>query len=168
MYSIFGIILTKQKTSNFDFRQSDSRDDSGSFLSTYTENEIVKKNPFSSTDQTGVGQLVKIACEGAIRPPQHKEEARFHHLRYGEHGGDPDFDKFCQKVGLTYVSCSPYRPAQPGSPALPPPMPGSRKSAPLPRRSNSSDVGASLLAIPFPSPAPFPARGFLRVKIALV
>ena len=81
-----------------------SRDDSGSFLGAYTENEIVKKNPFASIDQTGVGQLVKIACEkgNATRPGIKLGIC-------GEHGGDPDSVKFCHKVGLTYVSCSPYR-----------------------------------------------------------
>jgi pyruvate,orthophosphate dikinase len=81
-----------------------SRDDSGSFLGAYTENEIVKKNPFASIDQTGVGQLVKIACEkGNQTRPGIKLGI------CGEHGGDPDSVKFCHKVGLTYVSCSPYR-----------------------------------------------------------
>ena len=81
-----------------------SRDDSGSFLGAYTENEIVKKNPFASIDQTGVGQLVKIACEkGNTTRPGIKLGI------CGEHGGDPDSVKFCHKVGLTYVSCSPYR-----------------------------------------------------------
>jgi pyruvate,orthophosphate dikinase len=81
-----------------------SRDDSGSFLGTYVENEIVKKNPFASIDQSGVGQLVKIACEkGNQTRPGIKLGI------CGEHGGDPDSVKFCHKVGLTYVSCSPYR-----------------------------------------------------------
>ncbi len=81
-----------------------SRDDSGSFLGAYTENEIVKKNPFASIDQTGVGQLVKIAAEkGNQARPGIKLGI------CGEHGGDPDSVKFCHKVGLTYVSCSPYR-----------------------------------------------------------
>ena len=81
-----------------------SRDDSGSFLGAYTENEIVKKNPFASIDQTGVGQLVKIACE---RGNQTRPGIKLGIC--GEHGGDPDSVKFCHKVGLTYVSCSPYR-----------------------------------------------------------
>ncbi len=81
-----------------------SRDDSGSFLGAYTENEIVKKNPFASIDQTGVGQLVKIACEKG-----NKTRPGIKLGICGEHGGDPDSVKFCHKVGLTYVSCSPYR-----------------------------------------------------------
>ncbi len=81
-----------------------SRDDSGSFLPPYTEAEIVKKNPFASIDQTGVGQLMKIAVEkgNASRPGIKLGIC-------GEHGGDPDSVKFCHKVGLTYVSCSPFR-----------------------------------------------------------
>ncbi|MFH1497336.1 MAG: pyruvate, phosphate dikinase [Verrucomicrobiota bacterium] len=81
-----------------------SRDDSGSFLGAYAENEILKKNPFASIDQTGVGQLVKIAAEKgrATRPGMKLGIC-------GEHGGDPDSVKFCHQVGLTYVSCSPYR-----------------------------------------------------------
>jgi pyruvate,orthophosphate dikinase len=81
-----------------------SRDDSGSFLPPYTEAEIVKKNPFASIDQTGVGQLVKIAAEkgNASRPGIKLGIC-------GEHGGDPDSVRFCHKVGLTYVSCSPFR-----------------------------------------------------------
>jgi pyruvate,orthophosphate dikinase len=81
-----------------------SRDDSGSFLPPYTELEIVKKNPFASIDQTGVGQLMKIAVEkGSKTRPGIKLGI------CGEHGGDPDSVKFCHRLGLTYVSCSPYR-----------------------------------------------------------
>ncbi len=81
-----------------------SRDDSGSFLPPYTELEIVKKNPFASIDQTGVGQLIKIAVE--------KGNSTRKGIKLGicgEHGGDPDSVKFCHRVGLTYVSCSPFR-----------------------------------------------------------
>jgi pyruvate,orthophosphate dikinase len=81
-----------------------SRDDSGSFLGAYTENEIMKKNPFASIDQTGVGQLIQIAVEkGSKTRPGIKLGI------CGEHGGDPDSVKFCHRTGLTYVSCSPYR-----------------------------------------------------------
>jgi len=81
-----------------------SRDDSGSFIPAYTELEIVKKNPFATIDQTGVGQLMKIAVEkGRSTRPDIKLGI------CGEHGGDPDSVKFCHKVGLTYVSCSPFR-----------------------------------------------------------
>ncbi len=81
-----------------------SRDDSGSFLGAYQETEIMKKNPFASIDQSGVGQLMKIAIEkGRSSRPDIKLGI------CGEHGGDPDSVKFCHKIGLNYVSCSPYR-----------------------------------------------------------
>jgi pyruvate,orthophosphate dikinase len=81
-----------------------SRDDMGNFLNAYTENEIFKKNPFASLDQTGVGQLVKIAVEkGRGTRPGIKLGI------CGEHGGDPDSVKFFHRVGLNYVSCSPRR-----------------------------------------------------------
>jgi len=81
-----------------------SRDDSGSFLPPYAEAEIVKKNPFASIDQTGVGQLMQIAIQkGRSKRPDLKLGI------CGEHGGDPDSVKFCHKLGLTYVSCSPFR-----------------------------------------------------------
>ena len=81
-----------------------SRDDSGSFLPPYAEAEIVKKNPFASIDQTGVGQLMQIAItKGRQTRPDIKLGI------CGEHGGDPDSVKFCHKIGLSYVSCSPYR-----------------------------------------------------------
>ena len=81
-----------------------SRDDSGSFLPAYAELEIVKKNPFASVDQNGVGKLMQIAIEGA-----HKTRRDIKLGICGEHGGDPDSVKFCHKIGLTYVSCSPFR-----------------------------------------------------------
>ncbi len=81
-----------------------SRDDSGSFLTPYQEAEVFKKNPFASIDQTGVGQLMQIAIEkGRQTRPNIKLGI------CGEHGGDPDSVKFCHTLGLTYVSCSPYR-----------------------------------------------------------
>jgi pyruvate,orthophosphate dikinase len=81
-----------------------SRDDSGSFLGPYQEMEILKKNPFASIDQTGVGQLMKIAVEkGQATRPDIKLGI------CGEHGGDPDSVKFCHRIGLNYVSCSPFR-----------------------------------------------------------
>jgi pyruvate,orthophosphate dikinase len=81
-----------------------SRDDSGSFLGAYQDAEIFKKNPFASIDQTGVGLLMQIAIEkGRKTRPDIKLGI------CGEHGGDPDSVKFCHKLGLTYVSCSPYR-----------------------------------------------------------
>jgi pyruvate,orthophosphate dikinase len=81
-----------------------SRDDSGSFLPPYAELEIVKKNPFASIDQAGVGQLMQIAVEkGRKTRPDIKLGI------CGEHGGDPESVKFCHRIGLSYVSCSPFR-----------------------------------------------------------
>jgi pyruvate,orthophosphate dikinase len=81
-----------------------SRDDSGSFLAAYQEAEIFKKNPFASIDQAGVGQLMEIAIvKGRKTRPDIKLGI------CGEHGGDPDSVKFCHKLGLSYVSCSPFR-----------------------------------------------------------
>jgi pyruvate,orthophosphate dikinase len=81
-----------------------SRDDMGNFLMPYVENEIFKKNPFASLDQTGVGQLMQIAVDkGRKSRPNIKLGI------CGEHGGDPDSVKFCHRLGLNYVSCSPFR-----------------------------------------------------------
>ncbi len=81
-----------------------SRDDSGSFLPHYAELEIVKKNPFATIDEVGVGQLVDIAVtKGRATRPDIKLGI------CGEHGGDPDSIHFFEKVGLDYVSASPYR-----------------------------------------------------------
>jgi pyruvate,orthophosphate dikinase len=81
-----------------------SRDDSGAFLGPYQEQEILKKNPFATIDQVGVGQLMKIAVEkGRATRPDIKLGI------CGEHGGDPESVKFCHRLGLTYVSCSPFR-----------------------------------------------------------
>src|SRR5579863_3210448 len=81
-----------------------SRDDSGSFLGAYQELEIVKKNPFATIDQAGVGQLMEVAvAKGQKTRPGIKLGI------CGEHGGDPDSVVFCHRIGLTYVSCSPFR-----------------------------------------------------------
>jgi pyruvate,orthophosphate dikinase len=81
-----------------------SRDDMGNFLMPYTEAEIFKKNPFATLDTTGVGQLMEIAvAKGRKTRPDIKLGI------CGEHGGDPDSVKFCHKLGLNYVSCSPFR-----------------------------------------------------------
>jgi pyruvate,orthophosphate dikinase len=81
-----------------------SRDDSGSFLPYYQRIGIVKANPFASLDTTGVGQLMRIAVQkgNATRPGIKLGIC-------GEHGGEPNSVKFCHKIGLDYVSCSPYR-----------------------------------------------------------
>ncbi len=81
-----------------------SRDDSGSFLGPYEELEIVKKNPFATIDQSGVGQLITMAVEKG-----NKTRPGIKLGICGEHGGDPDSVKFCHRAGLSYVSCSPYR-----------------------------------------------------------
>ena len=81
-----------------------SRDDSGSFLPQYQELEIIKKNVFASIDQNGVGKLMKMAVElgRKTRPGMSCGIC-------GEHGGDPSSVEFCHEIGLTYVSCSPFR-----------------------------------------------------------
>jgi pyruvate,orthophosphate dikinase len=81
-----------------------SRDDSGSFLPHYSELEIVKKNPFATIDQSGVGQLVEVAV---TRGRQTRRDLKLGIC--GEHGGDPASIHFFDKVGLDYVSCSPFR-----------------------------------------------------------
>ena len=81
-----------------------SRDDSGRFLDYYIEKGIYEKDPFVSLDQEGVGELIKIAVErGRATRPSVKLGI------CGEHGGDPASIYFCERVGLDYVSCSPYR-----------------------------------------------------------
>jgi pyruvate,orthophosphate dikinase len=81
-----------------------SRDDSGSFLPRYQELEIVKQNPFATIDQSGVGALMKMAVElGRKTRPDIKLGI------CGEHGGEPTSVKFCDRIGLAYVSCSPFR-----------------------------------------------------------
>ena len=81
-----------------------SRDDSGSFLPNYQEEEIVINNPFAVVDQTGVGQLMEIAAT--------KGRSTRKNIKLGicgEHGGEPSSVKFCHRLGLNYVSCSPFR-----------------------------------------------------------
>ncbi len=81
-----------------------SRDDAGKFLEDYYTKEIYETDPFAKLDQTGVGQLVQMAVEkGRITRPDIKLGI------CGEHGGDPSSIEFCHKVGLNYVSCSPFR-----------------------------------------------------------
>ena len=81
-----------------------SRDDAGKFLNSYYENKIYEQDPFAKLDQVGVGQLVQMAAEkGKATRPNIKLGI------CGEHGGDPASVEFCHKVGLTYVSCSPFR-----------------------------------------------------------
>ncbi len=81
-----------------------SRDDSGSFLPHYAESEILPTNPFAAIDQTGVGELMRLAVEkGRQTRPDIKLGI------CGEHGGEPQSVKFCHRLGLAYVSCSPFR-----------------------------------------------------------
>ena len=81
-----------------------SRDDIGSFLPDYLDKKILNTDPFQQLDQSGVGQLVKLGVQrGRETRPNLKCGI------CGEHGGDPDSVKFCAKIGLDYVSCSPYR-----------------------------------------------------------
>jgi len=81
-----------------------SRDDSGKFLPFYIQNRILKDDPFQVLDQEGVGQLVKLGTE---RGRQTREDLKVGIC--GEHGGEPSSVHFCHRVGLNYVSCSPYR-----------------------------------------------------------
>ncbi|MCR4960392.1 MAG: pyruvate, phosphate dikinase [Lachnospiraceae bacterium] len=81
-----------------------SRDDTGKFIDSYYKSKIYESDPFAKLDQNGVGQLVKMAAEkGRKTRPDLKLGI------CGEHGGDPSSVEFCHKVGLTYVSCSPFR-----------------------------------------------------------
>jgi pyruvate, orthophosphate dikinase len=81
-----------------------SRDDSGKFLPFYIENRILKDDPFQVLDQAGVGQLVRLGTE---RGRQTRPDLKVGIC--GEHGGEPESVKFCHRIGLSYVSCSPYR-----------------------------------------------------------
>ncbi len=82
-----------------------SRDDAeGKFLHKYVENKILPANPFQTLDQEGVGQLMKIALDKALTVRPHLKRGIC-----GEHGGDPASVKFCHRIGLNYVSCSPFR-----------------------------------------------------------
>ncbi len=81
-----------------------SRDDAANFLEAYEKKKIIEVDPFVTLDQAGVGELVKIASErGRVTRPDIKLGI------CGEHGGDPASIRFCNSIGLDYVSCSPYR-----------------------------------------------------------
>ena len=81
-----------------------SRDDAGKFLGAYYDKKIYESDPFQRLDQIGVGKLVKMAAEAG-----RKTRPDIHLGICGEHGGDPSTIEFCHKVGLNYVSCSPFR-----------------------------------------------------------
>ena len=101
-----------QKAEFFSFGTNDltqttfgfSRDDIGGFLPTYLEEKILPHDPFQSLDQTGVGELIRI---GIKKGRSVRKDLKIGIC--GEHGGDPDSIDFCHRVGLDYVSCSPYR-----------------------------------------------------------
>ena len=97
-YFSFGTNDLTQMTFGF------SRDDAGKFLGAYYDKKIYENDPFAKLDQVGVGKLVKMACElGKSTRPDIKLGI------CGAHGGDPTSVEFCHNVGLTYVSCSPFR-----------------------------------------------------------
>ena len=81
-----------------------SRDDAGKFLNAYYDNKIYENDPFAKLDQNGVGKLMQMAAKlgKSVRPEMHLGIC-------GEHGGDPVSVEFCNKIGLDYVSCSPFR-----------------------------------------------------------
>lgn len=81
-----------------------SRDDAGKFLDAYYDAKIFESDPFARLDQTGVGQLMEMALEKGK-----KARPSLHCGICGEHGGDPTSVEFCHKIGLDYVSCSPFR-----------------------------------------------------------
>jgi pyruvate, orthophosphate dikinase len=86
-----------------------SRDDITSFVPAYVEHKILKVDPFQTLDATGVGQLVEM---GVTKGRKSRMEKHGEHLKVGicgEHGGDPESVAFCHKVGMDYVSCSPFR-----------------------------------------------------------
>ena len=94
----FGTNALTQMTYGF------SRDDAGKFLDAYYDAKIFENDPFAKLDQTGVGKLMETAIKlgKSVRPDIHCGIC-------GEHGGDPTSVEFCHKIGLDYVSCSPYR-----------------------------------------------------------
>ncbi|MBR4336280.1 MAG: pyruvate, phosphate dikinase, partial [Clostridia bacterium] len=79
-------------------------DDAGKVLGSYYDTKIFEFDPFAKLDQVGVGKLMKMAVElgRSVRPDMHCGIC-------GEHGGDPTSVEFCHKIGLSYVSCSPFR-----------------------------------------------------------
>ncbi len=81
-----------------------SRDDAGKFLDAYYDAKIFENDPFAKLDQTGVGKLMEMSIK--LGKP---ENAKLHCGICGEHGGDPTSVEFCHKIGLDYVSCSPFR-----------------------------------------------------------
>jgi pyruvate, orthophosphate dikinase len=81
-----------------------SRDDAAKFIKVYLDKKIFKDDPFQTLDQTGVGELMKMAVQKGRKV---KKDLKLGIC--GEHGGDPASVKFCHRIGLDYVSCSPFR-----------------------------------------------------------
>ena len=81
-----------------------SRDDAGKFLGSYYDHKIYENDPFARLDQVGVGKLMQMAVTDGK-----KTRPKIHCGICGEHGGDPSSVEFCHKIGLNYVSCSPFR-----------------------------------------------------------
>jgi pyruvate,orthophosphate dikinase len=98
MFFSFGTNDLTQMTFGF------SRDDAGKFLASYYDRKIYESDPFSKLDQAGVGRLVQMACDLG-----RKTRPDIHLGICGEQGGDPSTVEFCHNIGLTYVSCSPFR-----------------------------------------------------------
>ena len=94
----FGTNALTQMTYGF------SRDDAGKFLNAYYDAKIFENDPFAKLDTTGVGKLMNIAVDLG-----RANNAKLHCGICGEHGGDPSSIEFCNKLGLDYVSCSPFR-----------------------------------------------------------
>ncbi len=80
-----------------------SRDDAGKFIKDYLEKDILEKDPFTTIDKNGVGELMKMCVQQA------KKIKKIEIGICGEHGGDPESIDFCHSIGLDNVSCSPYR-----------------------------------------------------------
>ena len=86
-----------------------SRDDIRGFMPTYLKEKILPVDPFQSLDVNGVGQLIEMASQKGRAARQEKAGEHLKVGICGEHGGDPDSVAFCHKVGMDYVSCSPFR-----------------------------------------------------------